>query len=71
MPRTVKRFPYAALLVEFHLQRDPPRTTSFLHQLERSGSSLRFVNYDGDIVPIDPATIVANPQEHWILWLQR
>jgi hypothetical protein len=29
------------------------------------------VNYDGDIVPIDSATIVADAQEHWILWLQK
>jgi FkbM family methyltransferase len=71
MQETLKRFPHAAVLVELHLQRDPPQVTSFLHQLERSGYSLRFVNYDGDLVPTDPATIVANPQEHWILWLRR
>ncbi len=71
MQQTVKRFPHAAVLVELHLQRDPPQVTSFLHQLERSGYALRFVNYDGDVVPIDSATIVANPQEHWILWLQK
>jgi hypothetical protein len=70
MRQTVKRFPRAAVLVELHLQRDPPQITSFLHQLERSRYSLRFVNYDGDLVPIDPATIVANPQEHWMLWLR-
>jgi FkbM family methyltransferase len=71
MQETLKRFPHAAVLVELHLQRDPPQVTSFLHQLERSGYSLRFVNYDGDLAATDPATIVANPQEHWILWLQK
>lgn len=71
MQQTLKRFPQAAVLVELRLQRDPPQITSFLHQLVRSGYSLRFVNYDGDIVPTDSATIVGNPQEHWILWLQK
>lgn len=71
MQKTLRRFPHAAVLVELHLERDPPQITSFLHQLERSGYSLRFVNYDGDVVPTDSATIVANSQEHWILWLQK
>jgi FkbM family methyltransferase len=71
MQETLDRFPHAAVLVELHLQRDPPQIASFLHQLERSGYSLRFVNYDGDVVPIDPATIIANPQEHWMLWVQK
>jgi FkbM family methyltransferase len=70
MQETLKRFPHAAVLVELHLQRDPPQVTSFLHQLERDGYSLRYLNYDGDVAPIDPATVVANPQEHWMLWLQ-
>jgi hypothetical protein len=61
----------ATVLVELHLQRDPPQTISFLHRLERSGYSLHFVNYYGDVVPIDSATIVAKPQEHWMLWLAR
>lgn len=71
MQQTVKRFPQVAVLVELHFQRDPLQITSFLHHLEGSGYALRFVNYDGDVVPTDPATIVANPQEHWILWLQK
>ena len=71
MQQTVKRFPRAAVLVELHFQRDPPQVTSFLHQLERSGYSLRFVNYDGDVVLTDSATIVANPQEHWMHWMQK
>ncbi|GIW91252.1 MAG: hypothetical protein KatS3mg109_1684 [Pirellulaceae bacterium] len=71
MQETLERFPHAAVLVELHLERDPPQTISFLHQLQRSGYSLRLVNYHGDVVPIDPSTIVANPQEHWILWLRR
>jgi hypothetical protein len=61
MQKTLHRFPHAAVLVELHLERDQPQLTSFLHQIARSGYSLRFVNYDGDVVPIDPATIVAHP----------
>jgi hypothetical protein len=67
MQQTLKRFPRVVVLVELHLQRDPPQTTSFLHQLERSGYSSRFVNYDGEIAATDAATILANPQEHWML----
>jgi len=71
MQQMLKRFPHAVVLVELHLQRDPPQTTSFLHQLERSGYSIRFVNYDGQITATDAATILANPQEHWMLWIHR
>jgi hypothetical protein len=53
--------------VELHLQRDPPQVTSFLHQLQREGYSLRHLNYDGDLVPTNPATNMANPPEHWML----
>lgn len=60
-----------AVLVELHLQRDPPQVASFLHQLERSGYSLHFVNYDGDLVPTGAETILDNPQEHWTLRLVR
>jgi len=59
------------VLIELHLQRDLPRVTSFLHQLERDGYGLRYLNYEGDIAATDPATIVANPQEHWMLWMQK
>jgi FkbM family methyltransferase len=69
MQQTLQRFPHAAVAIELHLERDPPQITSFLHQLARSGYSLHHVNYDGDVVPIDLATIVANPREHWMLWL--
>ncbi len=69
MQETLGRFPHAAVVLELHLQRDPPEITSFLHQLERSGYNLRFVNYDGDVLPTDSATILAKPQEYWMLWL--
>jgi hypothetical protein len=59
------------VVLKRHLQRDPPQVTSFLHQMERSGYRLRFVNYDWDLVPTDPGTIVANPQGNWMLWMQR
>lgn len=71
MQETLTRFPHVAVLVELHLQRDPPQVTSFLHQLERNGYGLRYLNYEGDIAATDPATIVANPQEHWMIWVQR
>ncbi|MGQ0431802.1 MAG: FkbM family methyltransferase [Microthrixaceae bacterium] len=71
MQETLKRFPAVAVAIELHLQRDPPQVTSFLHQLEQEGYSLRHLNYDGDIAFTDAATIVANPQEHWMLWVQK
>jgi FkbM family methyltransferase len=71
MQETLRRFPAVAVAIELHLQRDPPQVTSFLHQLERDGFGLRYFNYDGDIAPTDPATVVANPHEHWMLWVQK
>jgi FkbM family methyltransferase len=70
MQQTLRRFPHAAVVLELHLQRNPPQITSFLHQLERAGYVLRTINYDGDIAPTDVATILAQPQEHWTLWIQ-
>jgi FkbM family methyltransferase len=71
MQETLRRFPAVAVAVELHLQRDPPQVTSFLHQLEREGYTLRYLNYEGEIAAADPATIVANPQEHCMLWVQK
>ncbi len=71
MQETLKRFPAVAVAIELHLQRDPPQVTSFLHRLERDGFSLRYLNYDGEIISADADTILARPQEHWTLWLQR
>ncbi len=69
MQQTLRRFPHAAIVLELHLQRDLPQTVGFLHQLEINGYALRYVNYDGDVEPVDAETILAHPQEHWILWL--
>lgn len=71
MQQTLRRFPHAAVVLELHLQRDPPQTVGFLHQLQRGGYSLRSIGYEGDPVPTDPETIIAQPKEHWTLWLQR
>jgi hypothetical protein len=71
MQKTLRRFPQAAVVLELHLQRDPPQTVGFLHRLERTGYTLRTINYEGDVVPTDPDRIHARPQEHWTLWLQR
>jgi hypothetical protein len=71
MQETLKRFPQVIVAIELHLQRDPPEVTSFLHQLEGDGYALRYLTYDGDIATTDPATILANPQEHWMLWLSQ
>ncbi|HZT79916.1 MAG TPA: FkbM family methyltransferase [Gemmataceae bacterium] len=71
MQKTLRRFPHAAVVLELHLQRDPPQTVGFLHQLQRAGYALRAINYEGDLVPTDPDTILARPQEHWTLWLQK
>jgi FkbM family methyltransferase len=71
MQETLRRFPHAVVVLELHLQRDPPQTVGILHQLQRAGYPLRSINYEGDLVPTAPDTILARPQEHWTLWLQR
>lgn len=71
MQRTLRRFPQAAVVMELHLQRDPPQTMSLLHQIERAGYALRTIGYEGDIVSTDAATIPSQQQEHWALWLRR
>jgi hypothetical protein len=70
MQETLKRFPAVAVAIELHLQRDPSQVTSFLHRLERDGYALRYINCEGDIAATDVAAVVANPQEHWMLWMQ-
>ncbi|MCS7168054.1 MAG: FkbM family methyltransferase [Gemmatales bacterium] len=71
MPKALRRFPQAAVVLELHLQRDPPQTTNLLHQIERAGYALQTVGYEGDLMSTDAATILAQPQEHWRLWLVR
>lgn len=71
MQKALRRFPHAIVVLELHLQRDPPQTVGLLHQVERAGYPLRFINYEGEIVPTDPATVLTRPQEHWTLWLAR
>jgi hypothetical protein len=71
MQQTLRRFPQAVVVLELHLQHDPPQALSLLHQTERAGYRLRTVSYEGEIVPTDAATILAQPQEHWSLWLCR
>jgi FkbM family methyltransferase len=66
---TLCRFPHAAIVLELHLQRDPPQTVGLLHEIERAGYQLRHINYEGAIVPTDADTILARAQEHWTLWL--
>lgn len=61
MQATLKRFPHAASLIELYLQRDPPQTVGFLHQIERAGYLLRSVNYEGEVVPTEAATILGPP----------
>lgn len=70
MQKTLLRFPRAVVVLELHLQRDPPQTLGLLHRLERE-YDLRAVNYEGDIERIDAATVLAHPGEHWTLWLHR
>jgi hypothetical protein len=71
MQDTLRRFPYAAVVMELHLQRDPPQTVGLLHEIERAGYSFRCVNYEGAIVTTDSTTILAQPREHWTLWIER
>jgi hypothetical protein len=53
--------------MELHLQRDPPQTVGFLHEIERTGYSLPSINYEGEVVPVEAHTILARPQEQWAL----
>jgi hypothetical protein len=71
MQETLRRFPQVAVVLELHLWRDPPQTVNLLHQIERTGYLRRAINYEGEVVPADAATILGQPQEHWTLWLQR
>lgn len=68
---TLRRFPQAIVALELHLNCDPPQTLSLLHQIESAGYLLRYINYEGEVFEIDRATILAQPMEHWTLWLQR
>lgn len=71
MQNVLQRFPHAAVVMELHLRRDPPQTVGLLHQIESAGYRLQCVSYEGEIVPTDADTILAQPQEHWTLWLRR
>lgn len=70
MQKTLRRFPHAAVVLELHLQRDPPQAVGLLQHLEHA-YELRFINFEGKIMPTNSATILAHPQEHWTLWLLR
>ncbi|MBM3982760.1 MAG: FkbM family methyltransferase [Planctomycetes bacterium] len=70
MQEALRRFPHVAVVMELHLQRDLPQTVDLLHQIERAGFALRCIDYDGEVVSTDAATILAQPQEHWTLWLK-
>ena len=61
MQETIRRFPRTAVVMELHLQRDPPQTVGLLHEIERAGYPLRAINYEGEVVPVDVDTILAQP----------
>ena len=71
MQQVLRRFPHAVVVLELHLQRDPPQAVNLLHQVERTDYLLRSINYEGEVVPVRADTIRAQPQEHWTRWLQR
>ncbi len=71
MQETLRRFSNTAVVLELHLQRDPPQTVGFLHEIERAGYPLRSINYEGEVVPVEAGAILAQPQEHWTLWLRK
>jgi FkbM family methyltransferase len=68
---TRRRFPAVAIAMELHLQRDPPATAALLDRIVADGYALRSIDYQGAVVATEAAAILANPQEHWTLWLQR
>jgi FkbM family methyltransferase len=71
MQKTLSRIPQAIIVLELHLERDPPQTLSLLHQIEAAGFALRTINYEGEIVETGRTAIISQPQEHWALWLTR
>ncbi|ADV63923.1 hypothetical protein Isop_3361 [Isosphaera pallida ATCC 43644] len=71
MQKTLRRFPHAAVIMELHLQRDPPQPVGFLHEIEHAGYLLRSINYEGEVVPVAADTILAQPQEYWTLLIQK
>ena len=71
MQQTLRRFPQVAVVAELHLAAHPQRALAWLHRVERMDYPLRHISYDGDVVPVHSATILAHPKEHWMLWLQR
>jgi FkbM family methyltransferase len=71
MQKTLRRFPCMAVVIELHMSENPHLTLAWLHEIERCGYQLRHINYDGDIVPVAIGDILSNPQEHWMLWLQK
>lgn len=71
MQQTLRRFPQTVVVLELHLQRDPPQTFELLKEIERAGYYLRAINYEGEVEPVEATTILNRPQEHWTLWLAR
>ena len=71
MQQTLRRFSQTVVVLELHLQRDPPQTVGLLHEIERAGYQIRSINYEGEVVPVPADTILAQPQEHWTLWLRK
>lgn len=70
MQKILKRFPGVVIALELHFREGKSSIERFLCDLNNE-CALRYVNYSGDIMPVDPITIVSNPHEHWMLWLQR
>ena len=69
MQETLRRFRHAVVVMELHLAQPQSQLLSLLHEIERVGYHLRHVNYEGNLTLVDPATILGQPREHWMLWL--
>jgi FkbM family methyltransferase len=69
MRQTFRRFRHAVVVLELHVERDPPQALSLLHQIESAGYPLRTINFEGEVVETDRAAIIGQPNEHWALWL--
>ncbi|GIW80409.1 MAG: hypothetical protein KatS3mg105_2216 [Gemmatales bacterium] len=69
MQETLKRFPQAVVVMELHQQRELERSAELLRGIERDGYSLRAINYDGEIIAVDSATVLEQPGEHWAGWI--
>ena len=69
--RETRRRPELVTLMELHLYRPQDETVAFLREILSDGYTLRHIDGEGDIKPIQIGSILEDTDRHWMLWLQR